>query len=209
MLTSAQLRSIQDSMSTREKAHKNCFATRLLEVSPRCLSSSSSVRPTDDGQGRSSSAFASYAIDGVMSLALCPQVVSQAPQHFRPFETQATYDGCFARQSICSVSSLQSGTARLGHYVHRSLRRCMSSIDTIMQSGLSTLTRPEALSSFLLCVGCFPPNFVRAVYWFLAHCSFVSHWSLPIRIRIAIFIVPVQVYRDICLTVHSRKLSKQ
>ena len=79
-----------------------------------------------------------------MSLALCPQVVSQAPQHFRPFETQANYDGCFARQSICSVSSLHSGTARLGHYVHRSLRRCMSNIDTIMQSGLSTLTRPEA-----------------------------------------------------------------
>ena len=79
-----------------------------------------------------------------MSLALCQQVVSQAPQHFRPFETQATYDGCFAHQSICSVISLHSGAARLGHYVPRSLRRCMSNIDTIMQSGLSTLTRPQA-----------------------------------------------------------------
>ena len=35
------------------------------------------------------------AIRGVVSLALCPQVVSQAPQHFRSIETQAAYDGCF------------------------------------------------------------------------------------------------------------------
>ena len=39
-------------------------------------------------QRRSSSASSFYAsllqaIDGVMSLALCPQVVSQAPQHLR------------------------------------------------------------------------------------------------------------------------------
>ena len=30
------------------------------------------------------------AIDGVMSLALCPQVVSQAPQYFRSFEKKDT-----------------------------------------------------------------------------------------------------------------------
>ena len=40
------------------------------------------------------------AIDGLMSLALCPQVVSQVPQHFRSSETQATCDGCFAYQSM-------------------------------------------------------------------------------------------------------------
>ena len=33
------------------------------------------------------------AIDGVMSLALCPQVVSQAPQYFRSFEKKDTCEG--------------------------------------------------------------------------------------------------------------------
>ena len=52
---------------------------------------SSKVRLTEDGplspfQGRSSSVSSFHAsllnaINGVMSLALCPQVVSQAPQH--------------------------------------------------------------------------------------------------------------------------------
>ena len=49
------------------------------------------------------------AINGVVSLALCPQVV--APQHFRSSETQATCDGCFACLCICSVISLQSPMA--------------------------------------------------------------------------------------------------
>ena len=35
-----------------------------------------------------------------MSLALCLQVVSQAPQHFRSFKMPATCNGCFACQSI-------------------------------------------------------------------------------------------------------------
>ena len=48
----------------------------------------------------------------MMSLALCPQVVSQVPQHFRSSEKQATCDDCFARQSICSVISLHCGMSR-------------------------------------------------------------------------------------------------
>ena len=82
------------------------------------LWNSSNVRPTNDGPfssfkkefSSSASPFHAclrQALDGVMFLALCPQVVSQAPQHFRSSETQATCDGCFARQSICSVISLQ------------------------------------------------------------------------------------------------------
>ena len=43
------------------------------------------------------------------SLALGPQLVSQAPRLFRSFETQATCDGCFARQSFCLVISFHSG----------------------------------------------------------------------------------------------------
>ena len=83
------------------------------------LENGSNVRLTDDGplssfQGRSSSASSFNSsllqvIDGMMSLALCPQVVSQASQHFRPSERQAICEGCFARQSNCSVVSLHSG----------------------------------------------------------------------------------------------------
>ena len=51
-------------------------------------------------------------INGVMSLALCLQVVSQAPQHFRSSEKQATCVGCFACQCICSVISLHSSTPK-------------------------------------------------------------------------------------------------
>ena len=45
-----------------------------------------------------------------MSLALCPQVVSQAPQHFRSSVTASNCDGYFTRQaSICSLISLDYG----------------------------------------------------------------------------------------------------
>ena len=44
-----------------------------------------------------------------MSLALCSQAVSHASQHFGPSKKQATCEGCFARQSICSVISLHAG----------------------------------------------------------------------------------------------------
>ena len=75
-----------------------CAPPRLSEVSPTLLLGGCSVRLIDDGplssfQGRSSSASTFHdsllqAIDGVMSLALCPQAVSQAPQHFRSSDTQ-------------------------------------------------------------------------------------------------------------------------
>ena len=48
----------------------------------------------------------SKAIDGVMSLALCPQVVSLVPQRFRSSETQAVCDGCvvFFPASLSALS---------------------------------------------------------------------------------------------------------
>ena len=96
------------------------------KFSQRGLWSGSNVRLIDDGplssfQGRSSSTNSSFhasllqAIDGVLSLDLCPLVVSQASQHFRPSEKQVTCEGCFARQSICSVISLHSGVSRAAH----------------------------------------------------------------------------------------------
>ena len=41
--------------------------------------------------------------------------MSQAPQHFRSSEKQATCKGCFARQSICLVISLHSGMSKAVH----------------------------------------------------------------------------------------------
>ena len=71
-------------------------------------------------QGRSSRASSSHAsvlqvIADVVSLALCAQVVFQAPQHFRSSEKQATCEGCFACQSICSVIFLHSGMSAAVH----------------------------------------------------------------------------------------------
>ena len=48
-------------------------------------------------------------------LCACPQVVSQAPQHFRSSETQVSCDCYFSRHSICSVVSLHSGVFRAVH----------------------------------------------------------------------------------------------
>ena len=86
------------------------------------LRSFPNVRLIDDGplssfQGRSSSASSFHAsllqaIDDAMSLALCLQVVSQASQHFISSEKQANCEGCFARQSFCSVVSLHSSMPR-------------------------------------------------------------------------------------------------
>ena len=92
-------------------------------------------------------------INGVMSLALCLQVVSQAPQHFRSSEKQATCEGCFVRQSVCSVISLHSGMSR-GQYTHRSFRRwktvgCVYSWELKMlgfenkKSALVSITNPN------------------------------------------------------------------
>ena len=71
------------------------------------------AHPFSSSQGRSLSASSFHtsllqAIDGVSSLALCPQVVSQAPQHFGSSETQPACDGCFSCQSVCSVISCDS-----------------------------------------------------------------------------------------------------
>ena len=81
-----QFSSVQDGIYALEKAH--LYA--LHPVSQRCLWNGSSVSLTDDGPlstfwGRlSSTSFYSSLLqitDNVMSLALCLQVVSQAPRN--------------------------------------------------------------------------------------------------------------------------------
>ena len=73
------------------------------------------------------------AIDSVMSLALCPQVLPQATQHFRSSETKAACDGWMP--ASLSAPSFPLTPACPGQYTHRILRRWMSNIDTC-QSGL-------------------------------------------------------------------------
>ena len=75
------------------------------------LKYSSNARLIDDGclshpvnKGRLALPLsAPGAIDGVMYSVLYLQVVSGAPPHFRSSEKQATCEGCFARQCICSI----------------------------------------------------------------------------------------------------------
>ena len=50
-----------------------------------------------------------------LSVPLSPPGSTVVSQHFISFETQATYDGCFALQSICSVISIHSGMSRAVH----------------------------------------------------------------------------------------------
>ena len=108
-----QFSSVQDDIYALRKAHNYVFHPVSQKFPQHCLGNSPNVHLTDDGplssfQGRLSSASSFHAflfqtINGVMSLALCPQVVSQASQHFRSSKKPATCESCFARQSICSV----------------------------------------------------------------------------------------------------------
>ena len=100
-----------------------CAPPRLSADSPTMplkqfqCSSDGDDGPLSSFQGRLSNASSFHAsllqaIGGVMSLALFAYVVSQAAQHFRSSEKQATCEGSFASQSICWVISLHSGMSR-------------------------------------------------------------------------------------------------
>ena len=79
-----QFSSVQDGINALGKAHKLCAPTLPLKRS-QC---SFDDVPLSSFRGRSSSASSFHAsllqaINSAISLALCPQVVSQASQHFR------------------------------------------------------------------------------------------------------------------------------
>ena len=82
------------------------FPNVVLETVPMFVSLTMTLSRRFNGRSSSASSFhAIQAIDGERSLALYPQVVSQASQYFRSSEKKATCEGCFARQSVCSLHS--------------------------------------------------------------------------------------------------------
>ena len=70
--------------------------------------------------------FLPYAIYGMMSLALCPQVVSQAPPHLRLSETQTAFDACFAASPSAVALTLECPV----QYTKESGRRWTSNVAT-------------------------------------------------------------------------------
>ena len=128
---SVQFSSIQEGVYALRKAQMCSTPPSLSDVSP--------TLPLKRFQDRLASFRASLlqAIGGQMSLTLCSQVVSQAPQHLRSFEKQVTCEGCFACQRVCSVISLRSG-----------MRLCVVKLPNLTASSLF----------FKLCIGLYPQH---------------------------------------------------
>ena len=129
--------SVQDSIYTLGKAHNYAFHAVCQNVPNVAFErNGSNIRLIDDGpfssfQGRSSNAssfnaFLLQAFDGVMSLALCPQGVSQTFQHLRTSEKQATYEGSLP--ASLSARSFPFTPTCPGQYTHRRFRKWMSTI---------------------------------------------------------------------------------
>ena len=120
----------------------------------------------------------------MLSLALCQQVVSQAPHHFRSSETQPPCHGCFSRQSICQVVSLDSGMSRAVHRPESS--KIMLLLLIIIIIGNSVLSKVQILSrspclSFSLCLClCLSLSLCLCLCLSLSLCL-----SMPIRVIIA------------------------
>ena len=108
--------SVQFEMVSVRSGKLICTPPSLSGVPQCCLWNSSNVGPIDDGLS-ASSFYASLfqAIDGVMPLALCPQVVSHAPLHFRSSKAQATCHGCFPASLSALSFPLDSSMSRTAH----------------------------------------------------------------------------------------------
>ena len=136
-----QSSSVQDDICALEKAHMRStsslsFPNVALQTVPMFIRLTMALSCLSRRSSSASFFHASLlqAIYGVVSLALCPQIVFQAPQYFKFSETQATFEGCFACQSICGVVSLTPACP--GQYTHRSFRSwCRPLVDTF-RSGL-------------------------------------------------------------------------
>ena len=148
-----------------------CSTLSLRSFPKHCIWNSFDIGLIDDGplsfQWRSLSVSSFFA-----ATALCPQVVSQAPQNFRSSEMQDTFDGCFARQSM--VASLASLSVRSfpmtpewpGQYIHWNFRRWTSNTDT----------RPDSHSEH-----CFLAPSSK-----LCHNIWLRHWRGTLYLRAAV-----------------------
>ena len=138
--------SVQFKMVFMRSEKPICVPPRISEVSPtlplkrfQCSDDS----PLSSFQGRSSSASSfnaclRQAINGVMSFALCPLVVSQASQHFRSSEKQTTCE--VALPTNVSARSFSFTPACPGQYTHRRFRRWMSALSIPLFTFCSKLT---------------------------------------------------------------------
>ena len=148
-VSSVEFSSVQEGIYALGKA--NNYALHLIsqKFPQRCLCNGSTVRLIDDGpflsfEGRSSRASSFHAsllkaIDSVLSLALSPQVVSQASQHFRSSEKQATDvesekkgDGAhvlgrFSGMGFSLVHNYSINLALFADRVHRTVERVQCS----------------------------------------------------------------------------------
>ena len=110
---SVQLTSEQDGIYALRKAHMQpppppppslrnspnvAFETVLMFV---CLTMAISFFQIRLSSASLSTPLSSRRSMVVTSLALCLQVVSQAPEHFKYSQKQATCEACFACQDIC------------------------------------------------------------------------------------------------------------
>ena len=121
-IVSNQFNSVQFKMVSMRSGKAICIPPCPSEVSPsmplkqfQCQSEWHwPVSSLWGGSSSTSSFHASFlqAIDGVMSLALCLQVASQAPRHFRSPEIQTTCNGGFAHWSVYLITSLDSSLSR-------------------------------------------------------------------------------------------------
>ena len=135
-VNSVRFTSLQNGISVLGKSHIRSV-TSLRNFPRCCLFDGSNDDLTDDNgpfssfQTKSvsaSSVYASFlqAIDGVLSLALCPQVASQAPQHVRSSERHKPLVVVALAASLSAWSF--SWPASQGQHIHRSLQRLMSNI---------------------------------------------------------------------------------
>ena len=158
-------RLVEDGIYALGKPHMRSIPSHRLFFSS-FLWNGSNVRLTDDGPLSSfqrilSSTFSFQAsllqaIDGAMSLALCPQVVAQAPQLSRSSEKQATCECCYGRQFIHSVVSLHSGMSRAVHpqefskggvdYCHNPVWASHSTFGSKLIESVRTIARVVRLS---------------------------------------------------------------
>ena len=147
---SPQFSSVQFKVISMHSEKPICAPPRLSEIVPMSpvpmfvrLSVPALSRPFKGRSSSDSSFHASLlqAIDGVMSLALCPRVVSQAPQHFSSSEKQAACEGCFAPQPLPPFEGRSSSASSF----HASL---LQAIDGVMSLALCPQVVSQAPQHF-------------------------------------------------------------